>query len=62
MIVISTTRIGRFFREVGAPDTEGGPPSAEAIEHFLQTAERYGYWNATPDANAEIGIRLPDMG
>jgi quercetin dioxygenase-like cupin family protein len=61
MIVIGTTRIGRFFREVGAPDTEGGPPSAEAIEHFLQTAERYGYWNATPGANAEIGIRLPDV-
>ncbi len=61
MIVISTTRIAQFLREVGTPDTEAGPPSAEAIEHFLQTAERYGYWNATPDENAQIGICLPDM-
>jgi quercetin dioxygenase-like cupin family protein len=53
MIVVSTTRIGLFFREVA------GPPSPETIEHFLRTADRYGYWNATPEENAEVGIRLP---
>jgi hypothetical protein len=53
MIVVSTTRIGLFFREVA------GAPSPEAIEHFLRTAERYGYWNATPEENAEVGIEIP---
>jgi hypothetical protein len=25
----------------------------------LATAERYGYWNAAPEENAEVGIVLP---
>jgi hypothetical protein len=53
MIVVSTTRIGLFFREVA------GPPSPEAIEHFLWTADRYGYWNGTREENAEVEIQLP---
>jgi len=24
----------------------------------MATAERYGYWNATPEENAEVGIFL----
>jgi quercetin dioxygenase-like cupin family protein len=52
-VIVSTARIGRFFREVA------GPPSDEAIEHFLETSERYGYWNATPEENAEVEVPLP---
>lgn len=48
-ILVSTARIGRFFREVAAP-------SGDPIEHFLATAERYGYWNATPEENAAVGL------
>ena len=62
-IMVSTSRIGRFFREVGQPVGPEGPsaapPSSAAVEHFLQTAERYGYWNATPEENAEVGLALP---
>jgi oxalate decarboxylase/phosphoglucose isomerase-like protein (cupin superfamily) len=29
------------------------------IQRFLETSARYGYWNATPEENARIGIRLP---
>jgi quercetin dioxygenase-like cupin family protein len=65
-IIVSTARIGRFFREVGTPvgagSTVSGPPSGEAIEHFLETAERYGYWNATPQENAEVGLPAPPAG
>jgi quercetin dioxygenase-like cupin family protein len=47
-IHLTTGRLGRFFREAGrpvAPGTEdGGLPTREAIEHFLQIAERYGHW------------------
>lgn len=62
MILVSTSKIGRFFREIatsivpGAPD---GPPSGETLRHFLETAKRYGYWNATPEENAEAGLSLP---
>jgi hypothetical protein len=46
-----------------APGTPGGidsrPP--DAIRHFLETAERYGYWNASPEENAQAGLRLPGL-
>jgi quercetin dioxygenase-like cupin family protein len=62
MMIVTTTRIGRFFRKVGTRVPLGtrtaGPPSGEAIGRFLEVAERYGYWNAGPEENAEIGIAL----
>ena len=36
----------RFFREVA-----GSTP-----EHFLAVSERYGYWNATPEESAAVGL------
>ena len=61
MILVSTAKISRFFREIGAPVVPGKQPYApqpERIMHFLRTAERYGYWNATPEQNAEIGLHV----
>jgi quercetin dioxygenase-like cupin family protein len=49
-IVLTTARIGRFFREVATP--------AATPERFLETAARYGYWNASPEENAAVGIRV----
>ena len=61
-IVITTATLGRFFGEVGTPIASGSatawPPSVATIQRFLAIAERYGYWNATPAENAEIGLRL----
>jgi quercetin dioxygenase-like cupin family protein len=62
MIVVSTSRIGRFFIEVGEqvrPGSPAPPPSKGTLGHFLSTAERYGYWNATPEENARAGIPVP---
>ena len=63
MIIISTSKIGRFFQEVGVPTVSGaplsGPPSADHIRRFVETSARYGYWNATADENARVGIELP---
>ena len=57
MTIVSTGRIGRFFREVGtAPDA--GPPTPEMLEHFAATSERYGYWNATLEENLAVGLDL----
>jgi quercetin dioxygenase-like cupin family protein len=49
-IIVSTIKLGRFFRELGA----GGP----TVARLLETAARYGYWNATPEENAQVGLRL----
>jgi quercetin dioxygenase-like cupin family protein len=61
-LIVSTNRLGRFLRELGVPVGPGGttawPPSGGAIRRFLETAERYGYWNAGAEENAEVGIRL----
>jgi quercetin dioxygenase-like cupin family protein len=61
MILVSTAKMGRFFREIGAPIIPGAQPGplADRIPHFLQIAERYGYWNATQDQNAEVGLSVP---
>ncbi|MCA1406516.1 cupin domain-containing protein [Ensifer sp. IC3342] len=60
MIIVSTDRIGRFFREVGIRVTATlerlGPPPDEMIQHFLEMSARYGYWNASLDENARIGL------
>jgi quercetin dioxygenase-like cupin family protein len=45
-LMVSTATLGRFFREV-----DGREP-----EDFLAIADRYGYWNATPEENAAIGV------
>jgi hypothetical protein len=36
-----------------------GPPSADQVQRFLATSARYGYWNASPEENARVGIALP---
>jgi hypothetical protein len=61
MVLVSTCRMGRFFDEVGRSVASGIPtaPSEETIRHFLETAARYGYWNAPPEENARSGIALP---
>jgi quercetin dioxygenase-like cupin family protein len=61
-IIVSTPKMGRFFREIGTQVPEGSPPSPpseERIRQFLAVAEGYGYWNATPEENARVGVPLP---
>jgi quercetin dioxygenase-like cupin family protein len=62
-IIVTTQKLGGFFREVGrSVSREGQPlaaPTREEIQHFLVTSQKYGYWNATPEENAEIGLTIP---
>ncbi len=62
MLIVSAAKIGRFFQEVGTPIEPGspppGPPSPEALQHFLETSRRYGSWNASPEENDRVGISL----
>jgi uncharacterized RmlC-like cupin family protein len=62
MLIVSTAKMARFFQELGTPMRPGettGPPSPETLRHFLETSERYGYWNASPEENARVGISVP---
>jgi quercetin dioxygenase-like cupin family protein len=60
MIIVTTPKMGRFFRELGVPAGTGGsePPDDATIQRFLLTSARYGYWNATPEENAAVGLQL----
>jgi quercetin dioxygenase-like cupin family protein len=54
--LVTRARMAQFFREVAA-----GPPPA-MVERFLAASERYGYWNASPEENAAIGLDLAALG
>jgi quercetin dioxygenase-like cupin family protein len=54
-LIITTSRMGNFFREVGRP-VGAPPPTAQEVFRFVQIAERYGYRLATPEENAAVGI------
>ena len=62
-LIITTPRLGRFFQEMGTP--QGGPrkpPRPEDLSRLSALAAKYGYWNATPEQNAAVGIELPGIG
>jgi quercetin dioxygenase-like cupin family protein len=52
MYLVSTATMARFFQEVA-----GASP-----EEFLAISDRYGYWNATPDENADVGLQITASG
>jgi quercetin dioxygenase-like cupin family protein len=57
-LMITTARMGKFFREVGR--LAGSPaPTAQEVARFVEIAGRYGYLLATPEENAAVGITLP---
>ncbi|HWT23907.1 MAG TPA: hypothetical protein VN213_10415 [Solirubrobacteraceae bacterium] len=56
---------GVRLREVGSPAGAGRaaePPHAAAVRHFPEVSERYGYWNATPEENARVGLAVASAG
>jgi quercetin dioxygenase-like cupin family protein len=59
VLIFTTPKIGRFFQQVGRPLT-GTPQSVtpEDLTRFLSVSAEYGYWNATPEENAAVGIQL----
>jgi quercetin dioxygenase-like cupin family protein len=60
LLLITTTNMGRFFKDIGRPSTVEArrPPSPYEIEAFVATAQRYGYWLGSPEDNAAVGIML----
>jgi quercetin dioxygenase-like cupin family protein len=60
-LLFTTSKHGRYFQEIGRPLAPGEsvrPPAPDEIQHLLKTAKRYGYWFASPEENASVGITL----
>jgi hypothetical protein len=58
-LIITIKRPGQFFRETGRPVTGAPlPVTPEDLARFGAVPGRYGYWNATPEDNAAVGIHL----
>jgi quercetin dioxygenase-like cupin family protein len=58
-LVMTTPRLGRFFREIGRPVSSGvppGPPTADELQRFIEVAAEYGHWLGSAEENAAIGI------
>jgi quercetin dioxygenase-like cupin family protein len=61
MILVTTSKMYEFFGEVSKPfdpNQRPAPPTPEAMEIFFGTVAKYGYWMASPEENAAIGISL----
>jgi quercetin dioxygenase-like cupin family protein len=59
-LIITTKRLGRFFQEAGRPatGTPQPPPTPEELARFAAISAKYGYWNATSEENAAVGIEM----
>ena len=58
VLVITTKKLGQFFQEIGRPQT-GTPLSVTPEDQrFAVISARYGYWYASPEENASVGIHL----
>jgi quercetin dioxygenase-like cupin family protein len=61
MVVVTTSKLYEFFGEVSKPfdpKRRPAPPTPEEKRAFFDAVARYGYWIASPEENAAIGISL----
>jgi quercetin dioxygenase-like cupin family protein len=59
MVVVTTSRLYEFFVAVSKPlepKRRPAPPTPEEMRAFFGTVASYGYWMASPEENAAIGI------
>lgn len=58
-LIITTPTLGKFFLEAGRPVGQASqPPTLEDFARLANISAKYGYWNATPEENAAVGIRV----
>ncbi len=59
VLVITTKKLGQFFQEIGRPQTSVSMPvTPEDLERYAAVNARYGYWIASPEENALVGIHM----
>jgi quercetin dioxygenase-like cupin family protein len=60
-LIVTSTRLGQFFRDACRPlgeDEPTRPPMPEDLARFTQVAKTYGHWLASPQENAAVGILM----
>lgn len=60
-LLVMTKRMGEFFLESSERTPNPGPPSPEQLARLVAVAARYGFWLASPEENAAVGIELPPL-
>ena len=57
-LLVTTAKLGRFFRAIGRPVTGQPlpPPTASDLQHFAEVSQAYGYWLGSADDNAAVGF------
>jgi hypothetical protein len=58
---VSKRELYSFFRELARPfdpNRPPAPPTAEEMQELFELAAKHGYWMASPEENAAIGISL----
>jgi quercetin dioxygenase-like cupin family protein len=61
ILITTTSRLARFFREIGRPIIPGkklSKPTPEELQSFVQIAEKYNHWTGSPQENAAVGISV----
>jgi len=56
MLCVTTMRMARFLRDVAVDDGSADPPAA--AQRFLRLVQERGYWLASPERNAAIGLDI----
>lgn len=54
MLCVTTMRMGRFLRDIAVDPAD----PAAAAERFLALVQAHGYWLASPEENAAIGLAV----
>jgi quercetin dioxygenase-like cupin family protein len=54
MICVTTTRMARFLQDISV--SAGGSSPEEDAQRFLRLVRAHGYWLASPEENAAVGL------
>jgi len=54
MICVTTTKMARFLQEIST--AAAGPSHEEQAQRFLKLVHAHGYWLASAEENAAVGL------
>jgi quercetin dioxygenase-like cupin family protein len=57
MLCVTTTRMARFLRDISVSDGDNATQDAQA-QRFLELVRAHGYWLASPEENAAVGLTV----
>jgi quercetin dioxygenase-like cupin family protein len=56
MLCVTTMRMAHFLRDVAVDDGSADPLAH--VQRFLRLVQKHGYWLASPEENAAIGLSI----